>query len=83
MLTERSILSLCEALPNGILQVRFSDQILDGELVKASTYRRYCLNPGDDLAGQPEQVVAIATALWTPAVIAAYKQQQLAARLPK
>ena len=83
MLTERSILSLCEALPNGVLQVRFSDQILDGELVKASTYRRYCLAPGDDVAGQPEQVVAIATALWTPAVIAAYKQQQLAARLPK
>ena len=83
MLIERSILSLCEALPNGVLQVRFSDQILDGELVKASTYRRYCLAPGDDVAGQPEQVVAIATALWTPAVIAAYKQQQLAARLPK
>ena len=82
MLIERSILSLCEALPNGILQVRFSDQILDGELVKASTYRRYCLNPGDDLAGQPEQVVAIATALWTPAVITAYKQQ-LAANRPK
>ena len=82
MLTERSILSLCEALPNGILQVRFSDQILDGELVKASTYRRYCLSPGDDLAGQPEQVVAIATALWTPDVIAAYKQQ-LAANRPK
>ena len=81
MLTERSILSLCEALPNGILQVRFSDQILDGELVKASTYRRYCLNPGDNLAGQPEQVVAIATALWTPVVIAAYKQQLAANRL--
>jgi hypothetical protein len=82
MLTERTILSLCEALPNGILQVRFSDQIVDGELVKSSTYRRYCLVPGDSLAGQPEQVVAIATALWTPAVIAAYKQQ-LAASIPK
>ena len=81
MLIERSILSLCEALPNGILQVRFSDQIIDGEVVKASTYRRYCLNPGDDLAGQPEQVVAIATVLWTPAVIAAYKQQLAANRL--
>ena len=81
MLTERSILSLCEALPSGILQVRFSNQILDGEIVKASTYHRYCLSPGDDLAGQPEQVIAIATALWTPAVIAAYKQQLAANRL--
>ena len=75
MLTERSILSLCEALPNGILQVRLSDQIVDGEKVKSSTFRRYCLVPGDDLTGQPEQVVKIANAVWTPDAIAAYKQQ--------
>ena len=72
MLTERSIFSLCEVLPSTVLQVRLSDQIVDGEVVKASTYRRYCLNPGDDLTGQPEQVVAIANAVWTPAAIAAY-----------
>lgn len=72
MLTERTIFSLCEVLPSTILQVRLSDQIVDGEAVKASTFRRYCLNPGDDLAGQPEQVVAIANAVWTPAAVAAY-----------
>jgi hypothetical protein len=75
MLTERTIFSLCEVLTNGVLQVRLSDQILDGEKVKSSTYRRYCLVPGDDLTGQPEQVVKIANAVWTPDVIAAYKQQ--------
>ena len=72
MLTERTIFSLCEVLPSTILQVRLSDQIVDGEAVKASTFRRYCLNPGDDLTGQPEQVVAIANAVWTPAAITAY-----------
>ena len=72
MLTELSIFSLCEVLSNTTLQVRLSDQIVDGEVVKASTYRRYCLNPGDDLTGQPEQVVAIANAVWTPAAITAY-----------
>ena len=76
MLTERSILSLCEALPSGILQVRFSDQIVDGEAVKASTFRRYCLPPGSDITGQPEQVVAIANAVWTPAAVAAYAASQ-------
>ena len=76
MLTERTIFSLCEVLPSTILQVRLSDQIVDGEVVKASTYRRYCLNPGDDLTGQPEQVVAIANAVWTPAAIAAYNAAQ-------
>ena len=72
MLTERSIFSLCEVLPSTVLQVRLSDQIVDGEVVKASTFRRYCLAPGSDLTGQPEQVVAIANAVWTPAAIAAY-----------
>ena len=73
MLTERTIFSLCEVLPSTVLQVRLADQIVDGEVVKASTFRRYCLAPGSDLTGQPEQVVAIANAVWTPAAIAAYK----------
>ena len=76
MLTERSIFSICEVLPSTVLQVRLSDQIVDGEVVKASTYRRYCLAPGSDLTGQPEQVVAIAGAVWTPAAIAAYNAAQ-------
>jgi len=76
MLTERTIFSLCEVLPNATLQVRLADQIVDGEAVKASTYRRYCLTPGSDLTGQPEQVVAIANAVWTPEAIAAYAASQ-------
>jgi hypothetical protein len=75
MLTERTIFSLCEVLPSTVLQVRLSDQIVDGEVVKASTFRRYCLAPGSDLTGQPEQVVAIANAVWTPEVIASYQAQ--------
>jgi len=70
--TERTVFSLCEVLPSTVLQVRLADQIVDGEVVKASTFRRYCLPPGSDLAGQPEQVVAIAGAVWTPAAITAY-----------
>jgi len=75
MLTERTIFSLCEVLPSTVLQVRLSDQIVEGEKIKSSTYRRYCLVPGDDLTGQPEQVVKIANAVWTADVVAAYKQQ--------
>lgn len=73
MLTQRSIFSLCEVLPNRTIQVRMADQIVDGEVVKAFTFRRYFLIPGSDLAGQPSQVVAVANAIWTPKVIAAYK----------
>jgi hypothetical protein len=76
MLTKRTIFSLCEVLPNTMLQVRMADQIVDGEDVKASTFRRYCLAPGSDLTGQPEQVVAIANTIWTPAAVAAYAASQ-------
>jgi hypothetical protein len=72
MLIERTVFSLCEVLPNTTLQVRMANQIVDGDVVKASTYNRYVLPPGSDLTGQPEQVVAIANAVWTPAAIAAY-----------
>jgi hypothetical protein len=53
-----------------------SDQIVDGEAVKASTFRRYYLTPGSDLTGQPEQVVAVANAVWTPKIIEAYKAEK-------
>ena len=71
-LIERTVFSLCEVLPSAVLQVRMANQIVDGETVKASTYNRYCLAPGSDLTGQPEQVVAIANAVWTPEAIASY-----------
>lgn len=75
MLTEKTILSLVEVTPNGFVQVRLANQILDGEEVKAQTFHRYCLAPGSDLTGQPDQVVTVATAAWTPEVISAYKEQ--------
>jgi hypothetical protein len=71
-LTERTVFSLCEVLPSAVLQVRMANQIVDGETVKAQTYNRYCLTPGSDLTGQPEQVIKIANAVWTPEAIAAY-----------
>lgn len=75
-LTERTVFSLCEVLPSAVLQVRMANQIVDGETVKAQTYNRYCLAPGSDLTGQPEQVVKIANAVWTPEAIAAYNATQ-------
>ena len=75
-LIERTVFSLCEVLPSAVLQVRMANQIVDGETVKAQTYNRYCLAPGSDLTGQPEQVVKIANAVWTPEAIAAYNATQ-------
>ena len=44
-----------------------------GTIVGSEITAQYTLNPGDDLTGQPTEVVSIANALWTPAVVEAYK----------
>ena len=45
----------------------------NGAIVGSEITAQYTLNPGDSLDGQPTEVVSIANALWTPAVVAAYK----------
>ena len=45
----------------------------DGTIVGQEITSQYTLNPGDSLDGQPTEVVNIANALWTPAVVEAYK----------
>lgn len=45
----------------------------DGKVVGSEIASQYTLNPGDSLEGQPPEVVKIANALWTPAVVEAYK----------
>ena len=45
----------------------------DGTIVGQEIASQYTLNPGDSLDGQPTEVVKIANALWTPAVVEAYK----------
>ena len=44
-----------------------------GTIVGSEITSQYTLNPGDSLEGQPIEVVNIANALWTPAVVEAYK----------
>ena len=45
----------------------------DGKVVGSEITSQYTLNPGDSLEGQPTEVVKIANALWTTAVVEAYK----------
>ena len=48
----------------------------DGAVVGQEITSQYTLNPGDSLDGQPTEVVSITNALWTPAVVEAYKATQ-------
>ena len=74
-LTETKVIDQITVTENGTVLYREATRILkDGEQI-AQTYHRTSLTPGQDLTGQPINVVAIATAAWTDAVISAYQAQ--------
>ena len=77
--TETKVIDQITVTENGIVLYREATTVLkDGDQI-AKTYHRTSLTPGQDLSGQPANVVAICNAAWTQAVIAAY-EAQVAAR---
>ena len=62
-----------EILPNQIIQVRRADVIKKDGVEVGRTYHRNVVVPGQDVSDQPAEVQAIAAALWTEEVVAAYE----------
>jgi hypothetical protein len=58
---------------NSLLVTNGVDYDKDGVMVGGEITSQYTLVPGGSLEGQPTEVVKIANALWTPAVVEAYK----------
>ena len=57
------------------VQVRQDNLIVDDatdDIRSRGNFHRYVLAPGDDLSGQPDDVAAIASAVWTDEIKAAY-----------
>ena len=80
-LTETKVIDQITVTENGTVLYREATRILkDGEQI-AQTFHRTSLTPGQDLTGQPANVVAICNVAWTQAVIAAFQAQQEANRL--
>jgi hypothetical protein len=80
-LTETKTVDQITVTENGIVLYREVTRILkDGEQI-AQTYHRTSLTPAQDLTGQPDNVVAICNAAWTPTVIANYQAQVAAQRI--
>jgi hypothetical protein len=80
-LTKEQVIDKIEVTENGTLQVRQVTRIMEDGQQLSSSYHRWSFAPGSDVSDQPANVQAIATAAWTPAIIAAY-QAQLAASGP-
>jgi len=78
-LTETKVIDQITVTENGTVLYREATRILkDGEQI-AQTYHRTSLTPGQDLTGQPANVVAICNLTWTAEVVAAYQAAQAAA----
>jgi len=74
MIEKRTSIGAITVKPSGHLEIRIDTQIYeDGQPLGMSMYHRYVLAPGDDLANQPEQIISVANAVWTPEVISAYQ----------
>tara|TARA_Y100000004_G_scaffold143936_1_gene163898 strand:- start:586 stop:831 length:246 start_codon:yes stop_codon:yes gene_type:complete len=62
-----------EILPNQTIQIRTTTVVEEDGVELARNHHRHIVVPGQDVTGEPDEVQAIAAALWTPAVIAAYE----------
>jgi len=76
MITKEKVIDQITVTENGIILYREATRIMEDGKELTKTYHRSSLTPGQDLTGQPEKVVAIAQAAWTPEVIQAYQASQ-------
>ena len=70
--TERQLLKE-EILPNQTIQLRVETVTSKDGVDIGSQYHRTVYHPGEDVSEAPAEVQAIAAALWTDEVIAAYQ----------
>ena len=75
-ITKEAVIDQITVTENGIILYRKATRIIEDGKVLTQTYHRSSLIPGQDLTGQPANVVAICNVAWTPEVVAAYQDAQ-------
>ena len=79
MYTEEAVTDTISARDTGHIEIRVSNRVLKDGNVISTTYQRKVLAPGDDVTGEDAKVQAVASAVWTTEVVAAYSAAQAAA----
>jgi hypothetical protein len=72
------IVDLIEVVENGCIQVRTKTAIKEDGVEISSKFHRHVVAPGADVSGENAKVRAIAAAVHTAEVIAAYQAAQAA-----
>ena len=67
---------LIEVVENGSIQVRTKTAIVEDGVEISSKFHRHVVAPGTDYSAEDAKVQAIAAAVHTPEVIAAYEAAQ-------
>jgi len=81
-LTKETVVDQITVTENGIILYREATKIIEDGVELTKKYHRTSLTPGQDLTGQPANVVAICNTAWTPAVVAAYEALEAAGNQP-
>jgi hypothetical protein len=76
-LLEKQIVDKVELVESNHIQVRTSTIIEKDDVEIARTFHRHVLAPGDDVSAEDPKVQAIASAIWTEEIIAAYQVSQV------
>ena len=72
-LIEKQIVDLVELVQTNHIQVRTANIIERDGVEVTRTFHRHTLSPGADVTNENPKVQAIANAVWTEEVIAAYQ----------
>jgi len=72
-LTETTKVDQIELTENNVIQIRTATIIEKDGAELTRTYHRHTVAPGDDVSTEDPKVQAVANAIWTPEVIAAYQ----------
>jgi len=72
-LTETVKVDLIEVTEVNTVQVRTATIIEKDGVELTRTFHRHVVSPGEDISNEDPKVQAIANAIWTPEVIAAYQ----------
>jgi hypothetical protein len=75
-LTEKTIIDKIEVLESNSIQVRTANIIEKDGAEISRTFHRHVVNPSNDISGEDAKVQAVANAVWTEEIIAAYLQSQ-------
>jgi len=78
-LEKKTVTGQIEVGENGSLGIRSDTIVLDDGVEISRNFHRKVLAPGDDVSGEDAKVQAVANAVWTDEVKAAYAAAQAAA----